>query len=129
MRLVDLAVKLEWWVAAAASVVLYAMTGASWWLFALLILAPDLSMLGYLAGPRVGAVTYNALHMLIVPLVLALAGHVLGSSMTTAVALIWIAHIAIDRALGYGLKLPSGFQDTHLGRIGRRELQAPVTPD
>ncbi|TIX33887.1 MAG: DUF4260 family protein, partial [Mesorhizobium sp.] len=64
MRLVDLAVKLEWWVAAAASVVLYAMTSASWWLFAVLILAPDLSMLGYLAGPRVGAVAYNALHML-----------------------------------------------------------------
>ena len=76
-------------------------------------------MLGYLAGPRVGAIAYNALHILLVPLILALAGYVLGSAMATAVALIWIAHIAIDRVLGYGLKLPSSFQDTHLGRIGR----------
>lgn len=105
------------------------MTATSWWLFALLILAPDLSMLGYLAGPRVGAIAYNALHILIVPLVLALAGYVVGSSMATAIGLIWIAHIAIDRALGYGLKLPSGFQDTHLGRIGRREVPGPAGTD
>jgi len=129
MRPVDLAVRLEWCVAAAAAIVLYAMTATSWWLFALLILAPDLSMLGYLAGPRVGAIAYNALHILIVPLVLALAGYALGSSMATAIGLIWIAHIAIDRALGYGLKLPSGFQDTHLGRIGRREVPGPAGTD
>lgn len=78
-------------------------------------------MLGYLAGPSVGAVTYNALHILIAPLVLLLAGALLAGPITTAVALIWIAHIAIDRALGYGLKLPTGFQDTHLGRIGRQQ--------
>lgn len=119
MRPVDLVVRLEWVAAAVVAIVLFAMTGVSWWLFALLILAPDLSMLGYLAGPRVGAVTYNALHILIAPLVLALAGVLLAGPIAIAVALIWIAHIAIDRALGYGLKLPTGFQDTHLGRIGR----------
>lgn len=119
MRPVDLAVRLEWVAAAAAAIIFYAMSGVSWWLFALLILAPDLSMLGYLAGPRAGAIAYNALHILIVPLVLALAGRLLGNSTVTAIALIWIAHIAIDRALGYGLKLSTGFQDTHLGRIGR----------
>ncbi len=68
-----------WW-----RIVLYAFAGGSWWLFALLILAPDLSMLGYLAGPRVGAVAYNAFHILIVPLLLALAGYVLANSMATA---------------------------------------------
>lgn len=120
MRPVDLAVRLEWVTAAAAAIIFYVMSGVSWWLFALLILAPDLSMLGYLAGPRAGAIAYNALHILIVPLVLALAGRLLGNSAVTAIALIWIAHIAIDRALGYGLKLSTGFQDTHLGRIGRR---------
>ena len=112
-------VRLEWVAAGAVAIIFYAMTGVSWWLFALLILAPDVSMLGYLAGPRVGAVAYNALHTLIVPLALLLAGCLLASSTTTAVALIWLAHIAIDRALGYGLKLSTGFQDTHLGRIGR----------
>ena len=119
MRSVDLTVRLEWLMVAVVAIVSYKMTGASWWLFALLILAPDLSMLGYLAGPRVGAMAYNALHILIVPLILALAGYILGNSTEMAIALVWIAHIAIDRALGYGLKLSTGFQDTHLGRIGR----------
>ena len=120
MRPVDLAVRLEWVTAAAAAIIFYMMSGVSWWLFALLILTPDLSMLGYLAGPRAGAIAYNALHILILPLVLALAGKLFDNSTVTAIALIWIAHIAIDRALGYGLKLSTGFQDTHLGRIGRR---------
>ncbi|MBM2710954.1 DUF4260 domain-containing protein [Mesorhizobium caraganae] len=119
MKPVDLVIRLEWAAVAVVGIVLYALSGTSWWLFALLILAPDLSMLGYLAGPRVGAVAYNALHILIVPLFLALAGYFLANSMATAIGLIWIIHIAVDRALGYGLKLSSGFQDTHLGRIGR----------
>ena len=119
MRPVDLAIRLEWATVAVVGIVLYALSGTSWWLFALLILAPDLSMLGYLAGPRVGAIAYNALHILVVPLLLALAGYVLINSMATAIGLIWIIHIAVDRALGYGLKLSSGFRDTHLGRIGR----------
>lgn len=119
MRPVDLAIRLEWATVAVVGIVLYALSGTSWWLFALLILAPDLSMLGYLAGPRVGAIAYNALHILVVPLLLALAGYVLVNSMATAIGLIWIIHIAVDRALGYGLKLSTGFQDTHLGRIGR----------
>ncbi len=119
MRPVDMAVRLEWVAVAVVAIVFYALSGVSWWLFALLILAPDLSMLGYLAGPRIGAIAYNALHILIVPLVLALAGRFLANSTVMAVALIWIAHIAIDRALGYGLKLSTGFEDTHLGRIGR----------
>ena len=121
MRPVDLIVRFEWVTVAALAIVCYAMFSFSWWLFALLILAPDLSMLGYLAGPRVGAVSYNALHILIAPLVLLLGGGLLAGPVTTAVALIWIAHIAIDRALGYGLKLTTGFQDTHLGRIGREQ--------
>ncbi|RWC32240.1 DUF4260 domain-containing protein [Mesorhizobium sp.] len=119
MKPVDLAIRLEWAVVAAVAVVFYGSAGLSWWLFGLLILAPDLSMFGYLTGPRIGALAYNALHILIVPMLLLLAGHVWGNATAMAVALIWIAHIAIDRALGYGLKLPTGFQDTHLGRIGR----------
>jgi hypothetical protein len=119
MESLNLTVRLEWVVVAVAAIAFYAAGGSSWWLFVLLILAPDLSMLGYLAGPRVGAISYNALHILISPVLLLLAGHFGGSAIATAIALIWIIHIAIDRALGYGLKLPSGFQDTHLGRIGR----------
>ena len=76
-------------------------------------------MLGYLAGPRIGAIAYNAFHILVWPALLLVAGLYSGEILAVQVAAIWIAHIAIDRALGYGLKLPSGFGDTHLGRIGK----------
>jgi hypothetical protein len=83
------------------------------------LLAPDLSALGYLAGPRVGAVTYNLVHNWALPVAfvfLAIAGH---EQWPMQVAAVLAAHVGFDRALGYGLKLPSGFKDTHLGRIGR----------
>lgn len=102
------------------SVLLYLDFGSGWFLFAILLLSPDLSMLGYLAGPGVGARIYNLAHTYTAPLLLGGAALLLGQDTIIALALIWSAHIGMDRALGYGLKLPSGFQDTHLGRIGRR---------
>ena len=105
---------------AVTAVAAYAQFGPSWWLFALLLLVPDLSMLGYLASPRVGALVYNALHTTLGPLALLLVGALAGGTMTVAVALIWLAHVGLDRALGYGLKYPDGFGHTHLGTIGRR---------
>jgi hypothetical protein len=102
----------------ATSLVAYGLLGFSWLLFAVLILAPDLSMLGYLAGPRIGAIAYNAVHTLIAPAVLAFAAWLLAAPLLTALAAILLAHIAADRALGYGLKHSTGFKDTHLGQIG-----------
>ena len=105
----------------AAATALYAMTNGNWWLFAALFLAPDLAMLGYLRSARIGAVLYNAAHSTLGPL--ALAG--LGAAAVPGAlppALIWLAHIGFDRALGYGLKYGSGFRDTHLGRIGRAPI-------
>lgn len=90
-----------------------------WWLFVLLFLAPDLSFLGYLAGPWAGAIAYNAAHATIGPIVLLAAGTLAGSSLAISLALIWAAHIGLDRAIGYGLKYTTGFGFTHLGRIGR----------
>ena len=98
---------------------LYARTGQSWWLFAALFLAPDLSFLGYLGGPRLGAIVYNCAHTLIAPAVLGVAGLLLPNTLIIALALIWAAHIGFDRMLGYGLKYAAGFAFTHLGRIGR----------
>jgi hypothetical protein len=111
--------RLEGVAMAVVAVGLYGRTGAGWWLFAALLLVPDLGMLGYLVGPRVGAATYNLTHALPVPLVVAAVGLWAGSAMAVAVALVWVAHIGIDRALGYGLKHPTDFGDTHLGRVGR----------
>ncbi|MGH2532031.1 MAG: DUF4260 domain-containing protein [Thermomicrobiales bacterium] len=95
---------------------LYERHGDSWLLFAALILAPDLSALGYLAGTRVGALCYNLAHAFIAPGALVFVGFA-GSSLATSLALIWAAHIAGDRAIGYGLKYADGFKITHLQRI------------
>ena len=104
---------------AALAVGAYWQSGASWWLFAALILVPDIAFIGYLRGPKVGAVVYNAAHSWIGPVLLGAAGSLWREPLAVTVALVWAAHIGIDRALGYGLKRESGFSDTHLGRIGR----------
>lgn len=90
---------------------------ASWLLFALLFLTPDLFMLGYLANPRVGSSVYNLVHTLGLPLLLALYAWNAEHEVTLAIALIWLAHIAFDRLLGFGLKYPTHFKDTHLQHL------------
>jgi hypothetical protein len=102
-----------------AALVGYAVTGGGWLLFVLLFLAPDLSMAGYLAGPKTGARIYNAAHSTLAPLALLVGGFLGAGDLALHVAAIWLAHIGTDRALGYGLKHPTAFTDTHLGRIGR----------
>ncbi len=99
----------------AAALCLYARVGGGWGRFALLFLVPDVSFAGYLAGARVGAVVYNAAHSLVGPLLLAAAGLALPSLLPYA--LVWIAHVGCDRALGYGLKYGRGFAATHLGDL------------
>ncbi|AEB12765.1 DUF4260 domain-containing protein [Marinithermus hydrothermalis] len=97
---------------------LYAGLEVSWgWWLALLL--PDLSMLGYLWGARVGAIAYNLFHTYALPLLMLGAGFWLRDSLWVGLGVIWAAHIGLDRALGYGLKRASGFRDTHLGRLGR----------
>ena len=112
--------RVEGAVALAAAVVAYAFLDASWWLFAALFLVPDLGMLGYLAGPRFGTLAYNLAHTTVLPALLAGLALAFGWPAVLPVAAIWVAHIGFDRMLGYGLKLPTGFHDTHLGRLGRR---------
>ena len=101
----------------ALSMLLYWVNGGSWLLFGLLLLAPDLSMLGYLARPKVGAAIYNAFHTYAMPAVVGALGMIFASPVAMAVALIWFAHIGMDRTVGYGLKYPTSFKDTHLERV------------
>jgi len=101
------------------AVALYWRAGGSWVMFAALILTPDLSFLAYAAGPRLGAAAYNAMHATIAPLLLGAGGAAIGQPLALMLALVWLAHIGFDRALGYGLKHAQGFGFTHLGRIGR----------
>jgi hypothetical protein len=81
------------------------------------MLAPDLSMVGYLAGPVVGAATYDVAHTYALPIVLVTVGVIADAELAIQLGLIWFTHIGVDRAVGYGLKYPSGFKDTHLQRV------------
>ena len=96
----------------------FALTDASWGLYALLLFVPDVSMAGYLRGPRVGAHVYNAAHTTLGPAALAAVASAAGWTLGVPVALVWAAHIGLDRMLGYGLKRPEGFHHTHLGPVG-----------
>ena len=105
----------------AAMTGLYATWGGSWTVYLLLFLVPDLSFLAYLSDAKFGALVYNAAHSYMAPVALMTLGFGLASPLTLSIALIWLAHIGFDRALGYGLKYFAGFGFTHLGRIGRKD--------
>lgn len=111
--------RLEGLAVLTAAVFLYWHAAFSWTQFAVLFLAPDLSFTGYLFGRDAGAAAFNAAHSTNGALGLAVAAVALNQPALIAVALIWLAHIGFDRALGYGLKYGAGFGFTHLGRIGR----------
>ncbi len=96
------------------STLAYGWNHGSWLQFVLLFLVPDFSMIGYLSGGRVGAFTYNLVHTYVGPLLLAAYGFSGPHRLWLLLSLIWIAHIGIDRMLGYGLKYSTQFKDTHL---------------
>src|SRR4029450_7278160 len=100
-----------------AAVVLYFHADYELWLFLVLLLAPDLGAAGYLFGPRVGAAVYDFAHLDALPIALGVVGVVTDSNLCIKLALIGLAHIGMDRALGYGLKYPTSFKDTHLQRV------------
>ncbi len=100
-----------------SALVVYVDQGWSGLALAVLILAPDLAMLGYLANPRIGAWVYNVFHVYTLPLALLVGAFVAEQPVGMQIAIIWLAHIGADRLLGYGLKYESGFKDTHLQRV------------
>jgi hypothetical protein len=111
--------RMEGAVVAVVAAAAYAHLGASWWWFAACWLLPDLSILGYLAGPCWGARCYNAIHSYVLPAVLAGSALAFNAHGLLPAALIWTNHIGVDRTLGYGLKYVNGFGWTHLGGVGK----------
>ncbi len=111
--------RLEAAVVLIGSLVAYSTTGESWWLV-LGIVLPDVMIAGYLAGTHIGAVIYNLAHTTPVPAVLIGLGWWWHEPLVGAIGLIWLAHIGLDRVLGFGLKYNDHFQHTHLGLIGKR---------
>jgi len=118
--------RLEAVAALAGAAIAYAQVSGRWSLFAVLFLVPDLSMLGYLGGSRIGAACYNTAHSYLGPALLAVLGVTLGSHALPGLACIWAAHVAFDRLLGFGLKYGTNFGDTHLGRVGARSTRTSL---
>jgi hypothetical protein len=116
--------RIEGLAALVLAVTAFQVLGGNWWLFALLILAPDLAMLGWLAGPKIGARIYNVAHTYTLPALLGGAAWAFGATWLVPFAMIWIAHIGLDRAIGYGLKYPESFNATHLGVMGKHKRSA-----
>jgi len=102
------------------SIFLFSKLDYAWWLYPLLILAPDLSMVGYILNTRIGALTYNFIHHKALAIGLYILGVVLANQLLQLTGLILFGHSSMDRALGYGLKHSDSFQNTHLGVIGRQ---------
>jgi len=90
-----------------------------WWYYPILLFAPDISIAAYVAGPRVGAIVYNLVHHRALDLLLYVAGILLSAPILSLAGIIMFSHSSLDRVLGYGLKFPDAFTNTHLGRIGR----------
>jgi hypothetical protein len=101
----------------AGATALYFHADYQWWLFLALLLAPDVSGAGYFFGSRVGAAVYDAGHLDALPIALAVVGVITGNDVCTKLGLIWLAHIGMDRAVGYGLKYPTHHKDTHVQRV------------
>ena len=93
--------------------------GVPWWGGLLIFFAPDLSFAGYILGPKVGAVGYNAVHVYAFGAAFIAVGILLAHPFCAFAGALWLAHSGFDRMFGYGLKTPEGFAFTHLGKIGK----------
>jgi hypothetical protein len=111
--------RLEGLAAFAAGLAIFVAAGGPWLLAIPLLLVPDVSAIGYLRGPRLGAFTYNLFHNWAIGLAVLGLGAWSGNSVAILAGAILVAHVGMDRAAGYGLKLPTSFHETHLGRIGK----------
>jgi hypothetical protein len=119
MRPVDWILRAEAVAIFVSGVLLYLQLNGNALFLLPLLLLPDVSMVGYLGGPRLGAITYNAVHNLVVAILALTVGWAAAIAPLALLGAILLAHVGMDRSLGYGLKLPTDFKDTHLGRIGR----------
>jgi hypothetical protein len=118
-------IKLEELFFVILSIYLFSLLGYAWWWFPLLLLTPDVSMISYLGGPRLGAITYNVVHHRAVAIGLYLVGSIWAVGVLQLAGLILLAHSSLDRVFGYGLKLPDAFTSTHLGVIGPESKALP----
>lgn len=103
------------------SIVLFNQLDYAWWAFPACLLLPDLSMIGYLAGTKIGALIYNFFHHKFVAITVLILGFWLNNPLITLAGVILFGHSAMDRIFGYGLKFNDNFKNTHLGWIGKKD--------
>jgi hypothetical protein len=106
------------------ALIAYSTTDRAWWIVPLTLLVPDVTMIGYVGGTRLGAYLYNLGHSTPLPAAVVAVGWWQDKSLIVALGLVWLAHIGLDRLMGYGLKYGDHFQHTHLGRLGKRPRAA-----
>ncbi len=114
--------RLEAAVLLAGALIAYSTTGQHWWLAPVVVLLPDLAMAGYVGGTRLGASLYNLAHTTPVPAAFIGLGWWQHRPLVLGLGLVWLAHIALDRLAGYGLKYGDNFQHTHLGLLGHNRV-------
>jgi hypothetical protein len=119
MKKIILILKSEAFVFLITAIWAYSVVSVSWWMFFILLFTPDLFMVGYFKNSKIGALIYNIGHTYIVPFLLLLIFWIFPIAVLLPISIIWIAHISMDRILGYGLKFDTNFKDTHLGHIGK----------
>lgn len=112
-------IKLEEFGMLAFSFFLFLEADISWWWFFVLLLTPDISMFGYISGPKAGAIIYNIFHHKGLGILLIIAGHFFHFPVVYIAGVIVFGHASMDRLFGYGLKYEKGFSYTHLGEIGK----------
>jgi hypothetical protein len=123
-KAIALQLRLEGLFALVAAATAYWVFGGNWWLFAVLLLAPDVAFFSYMAGEKIGVRVYNFMHTYTHPAIISAIGWFGGMPVLVEIGLIWAAHIGMDRALGYGLKYPGLRGQTHLGLMGSAKKHA-----
>ena len=121
--------KLEGFALFVLSIFLFSQLPYPWWVYPLLFFVPDISMIGYARDTRVGAWIYNLVHHYGISIGLYLLGFFLGSLVLQLIGVILFGHSSLDRALGYGLKYPDAFTNTHLGRIGKQSSASEISEE
>lgn len=100
-----------------SSIAIYGFLGGNWWVFAGLLFTPDLVFIIYMLDKNIGTIAYNIMHTYSLPIALGAVSLLGGWQLGMLLALIWFAHIGLDRTIGYGLKYQTAFKDTHLNRV------------
>ncbi len=113
-------IKLEELAMWLACVYVFYLLQVNWWWYALILLGPDISMLGYLGGNKVGGILYNLFHHKGIAIAIIILSLVMENELILYIGITLFGHSSMDRVMGYGLKLKEGFKFTHLGEIGKK---------